>query len=81
MGVAGFVHTGVVVDDLAAVVEFLTTLGLECGKPMTRLRSEPAEPTRQECSREQRRASHRTRLSVCARRLVCSTPSATVDRA
>jgi catechol 2,3-dioxygenase-like lactoylglutathione lyase family enzyme len=35
MGVSSFVHAGVVVDDLAVVVEFLTSLGLECGEPMT----------------------------------------------
>jgi catechol 2,3-dioxygenase-like lactoylglutathione lyase family enzyme len=35
MGVAGFVHTGVVVEDLAAAVEFFTAIGLECGEPMT----------------------------------------------
>ena len=35
MSVSSFVHAGVVVDDLAAVVEFLTALGLECGEPMT----------------------------------------------
>jgi catechol 2,3-dioxygenase-like lactoylglutathione lyase family enzyme len=34
VGVSRFVHTGVVVEDLAAVVEFLTLLGLRCGEPM-----------------------------------------------
>jgi catechol 2,3-dioxygenase-like lactoylglutathione lyase family enzyme len=34
MGVSGFVHTGVVVEDLDAVVAFLTALGLDCGRPM-----------------------------------------------
>jgi catechol 2,3-dioxygenase-like lactoylglutathione lyase family enzyme len=33
-GVRSFVHTGVVVEDLAATVAFVTALGLECGKPM-----------------------------------------------
>lgn len=35
MGVTGFVHTGVVVEDLAPAVEFFTTLGLQCGDPMS----------------------------------------------
>lgn len=35
MAVTGYVHAGVVVDDLEAVVRFLTTIGLECGAPMT----------------------------------------------
>jgi len=34
MGITGLVHAGVVVEDLDAVVEFLTTLGLECSEPM-----------------------------------------------
>jgi catechol 2,3-dioxygenase-like lactoylglutathione lyase family enzyme len=34
-GVTRFVHTGVVVDDLAAVAEFFTLLGLDCGGPFT----------------------------------------------
>lgn len=34
-GVTRFVHTGVVVDDLAAAVVFFTSLGLECGDPFT----------------------------------------------
>lgn len=34
MGVSRFVHAGVIVDDLAVVVEFFTSLGLECGEPM-----------------------------------------------
>src|SRR4051794_27115641 len=34
IGVSSFVHTGVVVDDLAAFVEFFTLLGLDCGRPM-----------------------------------------------
>jgi catechol 2,3-dioxygenase-like lactoylglutathione lyase family enzyme len=32
-GVTRFVHTGVVVDDLTTVVEFFTSLGLECSEP------------------------------------------------
>ncbi len=34
MGVTSFVHTGVVVEDLAAVVKFLTALGFQCGDSM-----------------------------------------------
>lgn len=33
--VAGFVHTGVVVEDLPRMVEFFTTLGLDCGNAFT----------------------------------------------
>jgi hypothetical protein len=29
------VHAGVVVDDLATVVDFVTALGLDCGEPVT----------------------------------------------
>src|SRR3954452_22333751 len=32
-GVTGFVHVGLVVEDLDATVRFLTLLGLDCGKP------------------------------------------------
>ena len=35
MGVTRFVHAGVVVEDLEVVVDFLTAVGLECGRPMT----------------------------------------------
>jgi catechol 2,3-dioxygenase-like lactoylglutathione lyase family enzyme len=35
MAVSGFVHAGVVVDDLAAAVRFVRLLGFECGDPMT----------------------------------------------
>jgi hypothetical protein len=31
MSVTSFVHAGVVVDDLATVVDSLTALGLDCG--------------------------------------------------
>jgi catechol 2,3-dioxygenase-like lactoylglutathione lyase family enzyme len=34
-GVTSFVHTGVVVEDLAAAVEFFTLLGLDCGSAFT----------------------------------------------
>jgi catechol 2,3-dioxygenase-like lactoylglutathione lyase family enzyme len=34
VSVTRFVHTGVVVDDLTAVVDFLTALGLDCSEPM-----------------------------------------------
>jgi catechol 2,3-dioxygenase-like lactoylglutathione lyase family enzyme len=33
--VAGFVHTGIVVEDLPAMVEFFTRLGLACGNAFT----------------------------------------------
>jgi catechol 2,3-dioxygenase-like lactoylglutathione lyase family enzyme len=33
MPVAGFVHIGLVVEDLDAVVRFLEVLGLDCGRP------------------------------------------------
>jgi catechol 2,3-dioxygenase-like lactoylglutathione lyase family enzyme len=33
--VARFVHTGIVVEDLPRMVEFFTTLGLECGNAFT----------------------------------------------
>jgi catechol 2,3-dioxygenase-like lactoylglutathione lyase family enzyme len=33
--VARFVHTGIVVEDLPRMVEFFTTLGLECGDAFT----------------------------------------------
>jgi catechol 2,3-dioxygenase-like lactoylglutathione lyase family enzyme len=32
-GVTGFVHVGLVVEDLDATVRFLSLLGLDCGKP------------------------------------------------
>ena len=32
-GVTGFVHVGLVVEDLDATVRFLTLLGFDCGKP------------------------------------------------
>jgi catechol 2,3-dioxygenase-like lactoylglutathione lyase family enzyme len=32
-GVTGFVHVGLVVEDLDETVRFLTLLGLDCGKP------------------------------------------------
>lgn len=35
VGVTNYVHAGWVVEDLQAAVAFLTTLGLECSKPMT----------------------------------------------
>ncbi len=35
MGVTGFVHTGVVVEDLARAVTFFTILGLNCSEPFT----------------------------------------------
>jgi catechol 2,3-dioxygenase-like lactoylglutathione lyase family enzyme len=34
VGVTSYVHAGWVVEDLDAAVAFLTTLGLECGRPM-----------------------------------------------
>jgi catechol 2,3-dioxygenase-like lactoylglutathione lyase family enzyme len=35
MGLSRFVHTGVVVEDLDAAVEFFTVLGLDCSTPIT----------------------------------------------